>query len=450
MSPKSTRIFVCQKCDAQFPKWEGRCRECGAWDTLTETSSKNIIPPSKLNASVVKFSTLTGNSAESRVLTQSTEFDRVLGGGIVKGTLAMIGGDPGIGKSTLLLQTTRMIAETNPEQTILYVSGEESGEQVKQRLDRLGSTPDNLAFLGDSSLDSIASAIQQTKPLLVIVDSLQTIQGKNGSVVGKPTELRDTTEFLMTLSKSTNTSIFLIGHVTKDGAVAGPKVLEHLVDAVLYLEASDASSLRVLRAVKNRFGGVNEVGVWQMANQGLVEVTNPGGTFLSEHLPEAPGASLTAVMKGTRVFLIEIQALVTKTKFGYPQRRATGYDISRLQLLIAVLQKRLRLPLDYSDIHLNVVGGLKINEPATDLAVALAIASAFQNKIVRKKMLAIGEIGLQGELRAVAQAERRIEEALRLGFKEVVMPQQKVDNVSDKVQIYTASNLSDAIEIALN
>lgn len=444
---KSSTVFVCQKCDAQFPKWEGRCRECGGWDTLSEQKALPKFAPGKSFASVVKFSSLSGSNSQNRTSTHSAEFDRVLGGGITAGSLTIIGGDPGVGKSTLLLQTARNMAEHNPTQAILYVSGEESGEQVKQRLDRLGATPDNLHFLGDSSLNAIATAIQQTKPLFVIIDSLQTIQGNRGSVVGKPSDLRDATEALMNLSKTTNTSIFLIGHVTKDGAVAGPKVLEHLVDAVLYLESTETNNLRVLRAAKNRFGGISEVGVWKMDTNGLTEVPNPAGTFLSDNIPDAPGAALTAVMKGTRVFLIEVQALVTKTKFGYPQRRASGYDMNRLQMLIAVLQKRLNLQLNYSDIHLNIVGGLKINEPATDLAVCVAIASAYKNQIVSKKYLSVGEVGLQGELRAVTQLDRRIEEATRLGFTNILAPEQTLDKTISDANLYRAKNLTDAFEI---
>lgn len=448
--PKSNKIFACQKCDAQFPKWEGRCRECGAWDSLDEQPILTKVSPGRSSASIVKLASLGDSNTQQRLSTESNELNRVLGGGIVAGTLAMIGGDPGVGKSTLLLQAAKSIAEKNESGSVLYVSGEESGEQVKQRLDRLGQAPDNLNFLGDSSLEAIVSAIQQTRPLLAIIDSLQTIQSKNGAVVGKPAELRDATETLMNLAKTSGTPLFLIGHVTKDGAVAGPKVLEHLVDAVLYLESTETNTLRVLRAVKNRFGGINEVGVWQMTEQGLTEVTNAGGTFLSEQRPEAPGAAITTVMKGSRVFMIEIQALVTKTKFGYPQRRVSGYDMNRLQLLIAVLQKRLQLPLGYMDIHLNIVGGLKINEPATDLAVALAIISAQKNQVVRDKVIAVGEIGLQGELRPVTQLDRRIEEAVRLGFNEIVIPQQKLGKPFDGIKIYPASTLTEAIEISFH
>lgn len=432
----------------QFPKWEGRCRECGAWDTLTEsTITRLTAKPGKAAANVVKFSSLGTAENNARLSTQSSEFDRVLGGGIMSGTLALIGGDPGIGKSTLLLQTTRDIAVHNPEQSVLYISGEESGEQIKQRLDRLGATPDNLHFLGDSSLDAITNAIQTTAPILAIIDSLQTVQGHRGAVVGKPSDLRDATEHLMELAKTTGTPIFLIGHVTKDGAVAGPKVLEHLVDAVLYLEAADTSALRVLRAAKNRFGGLNEVGVWRMAEQGMIEVPNPAGTFLSEHLPDAPGAMLSALVKGSRVFLVEIQALVTKTKFGYPQRRATGYEINRLQQLIAVLQKRLGLSLGFMDVHLNIVGGLKVNEPGLDMAVALAIISAFKNKTIPNTYIAVGEIGLQGEIRPITQLDRRIEEAVRLGFINIIAPKQTLDKLSDTAHLNQCVTINDAIEI---
>jgi DNA repair protein RadA/Sms len=447
---KPHQVFFCTKCDAQFPKWEGRCRECGAWGTLQAmTIVKN--PVSSATSEIINLSKVVAGSDIPRLSSGLAEFDRVLGGGFVPGAIILVGGDPGIGKSTLLMQVARHIAAASPadRQGILYISGEESAEQIKQRLDRLGQPPEAFHFLADTSIASITNAVSRLAPKLVIVDSLQTIRGEGDSIMAKPAELRTATENLMNLAKRSNTVIILIGHVTKEGAVAGPKAIEHLVDAVLYLEKGQDGPFRILRAVKNRFGGVSEIGLWQMTDVGLTELTNPSAAFLGVRRQIEPGSCITALLQGSRVFLVEVQALVSKARFGYPQRRATGFDVNRFQLILAVLTKIVRLPLNYSDVHLNVVGGLKSAEPATDLAVALAIASACKNTPIQDHLLAIGELGLQGELRAVNDIERRLAEAGRLGFVNVITPPQKPTKLSSKLEQLQAKTIVEAIDIAL-
>lgn len=442
--PKEKTLFRCSQCDAQFPRWEGRCRECGAWGTLKETAFAR--PVAAAQVTVVDLSTVASDTSNDQRLSSGFgECDRVLGGGFVAGSFLLVGGDPGIGKSTLLLQIARNLAQSPEGHGILYVSGEESAAQVKQRLDRVGLTPEGFHFLGDPSLDAIEQRIATHAPSFVVIDSLQTIQGGAGVVLGKPSELRDATERLMLLAKKTGTIIVLIGHVTKEGTVAGPKAIEHLVDAVLYLERSTDGPYRILRAIKNRFGGIHEIGVWHMTQQGLQEVENPSAAFLTT-TTASPGSCVTGMLQGSRVFLVEVQALVSKSRFGYPQRRSTGFDQNRLQLIIAVLTKIVRLPLAYSDIHLNVVGGLKVNEPAADLAVALAIASATKNTPLQPKLIALGEIGLQGELRVVNDIERRLEEAARLGFQYAVTPP---GYAHPAIETLHAKTIAEAIDIAL-
>jgi len=441
---KSKEVFSCSKCDAQFPKWEGKCRECGAWDTLKiVTVTKST---SQSSATIIDFSKIGKTLDNNRLSTGSKEFDRVLGGGLVLGVLVLIGGDPGVGKSTLLLQTASIIAqEKQNEKPVLYVSGEESAEQLKNRLDRLNLSPNNLRYLGEPTVNAITDAINSQHPKLVIVDSLQTIRNSGGAIsTARQSELRNATEALMELAKTTSTPIILIGHVTKDGGVAGPKVLEHLVDAVLYFETGENGQYRILRAAKNRFGGLQEVGVWKMVATGLEEVPNPSASFLSDKRLDVPGTAVTALIKGSRVFLIEVQALVSKTRFGYPQRRSTGFDLNRLQLLLAVLSKRLNLPMQYYDVHLNVAGGLKANEPAIDLPVTLAIASAFKNKSLPKNLITIGEVGLAGEIRNVEGIENRIETASRLGFEQIIIPKQIQEIKNTKIIQHQVSTVEES------
>lgn len=442
--PKAITIYTCTKCDAQFPKWEGRCRECGGWGTLKEavvTKQRSVPAPTIVDFSSVQASTTTGI-----LPTGYAEFDRVLGGGLVPGALILLGGDPGIGKSTLLLQTANQLAKSTNE-TVLYISGEESAEQVKGRLDRLGAPAPTLRFLGDPAIESITQGIEQLRPRLAIVDSLQTITSHTNPGNGRVKQLQAATEELMRVAKQTGVPILLIGHVTKQGAVAGPKTLEHLVDVVLYFEQGEHGPYRILRSVKNRFGSIQEIGVWQMAQGGLEEVANPAGTFLHERRSDAPGSAITALLQGSRVFLIEIQALVAKTQFKYPQRRASGIDLNRLQLIIAVLSKRLGLPLNYADVHVNVIGGIRANEPSIDLAIALAIASAVKNVALPTDLVAIGEIGLQGEVRKVNELERRLETAGRLGFSTVLTPAQDATVPQSVNNHYATSDVREAFEI---
>jgi DNA repair protein RadA/Sms len=340
------------------------------------------------------------------------------------------------------------MAGLNIIQPVLYVSGEESGEQIRLRLDRLEARPDNLHFLGDSTIPSITAAMTETSPQLVIIDSLQTIRSVNGTTAGRPGELRDALEALMELAKTTNVPIVIVGHVTKGGIVAGPKLLEHLVDAVLYFDASEEGEHRVLYATKNRFGGITEVGIWRMEGKGLIEMANPAAAFLNKKRPLAPGTIILPALKGSRVFLVEVQALVAKTRFTHPQRRTTGFDLNRLQLLIAVLTKHLGLPLAYRDVHLNIVGGLKVTEPAADLAVALAIVSATQNSTLPHDMIACGELGLHGELRSVTELSRRIETAARVSFRQAVIPEQKFETKTKNFLVHQADNIKTAVEVA--
>ena len=379
------------------------------------------------------------------------ELDRVLGGGIVPGSLVLIGGDPGIGKSTLLLQLSGLVAETVG--TVLYVSGEESAHQIKMRADRLGINSERLLILPETNLNSVLQNIADLSPSLVIVDSIQTTYLEElGSAAGSVGQLRECTAKLMLTAKSTHIPIFLVGHVTKEGAIAGPRVLEHIVDTVLYLEGEQLHSYRILRAVKNRFGSTNEIGVFEMHSDGLVEVGNPSALFLSGRSESHLGSTVTVALEGTRPLLIEIQALTTTTSFGLPRRTANGIDYSRLLLLTAVLTKRVGLALSNQDVYVNVVGGLKITEPAVDLGVALAIASSFKDLPVPPDLVVLGEIGLSGELRRVAQVEKRLVEAANLGFKRCLLPRAALNSHVRKrasIEILAADSVAQALALSL-
>ncbi|MDD5341380.1 MAG: DNA repair protein RadA [Patescibacteria group bacterium] len=440
MPKKSTTIFSCSKCGAQFPKWIGRCSTCGAWGTISEEMSNDQAPIIKIK--VDKNLLVDFKSSEiinfERLQTKINEFDRVLGGGIVVGSLILLGGAPGIGKSTLVLQICQ-----NLKTPTLYVSGEESASQIKMRIDRLNLDFSNLKFLGENNIEKIASFIIEEKPGLVIIDSIQTLYSQElPSEAGSINQVRICTVKLLELAKKYNISIIIIGHVTKDGLVAGPKSLEHLVDSVLYLEATATDNFRMLRSAKNRFGSTSEIGIFNMTGSGLAEVTNPSELFLPQNQEPNSGSVITCVMEGSRPFLLEIQALVTKTLFGYPQRRASGFDSNRLQMLIAVLVKRVQIPLLNQDIHLNVTGGLKIDETGADLAVCAAIISSFKDKIIAPDTILLGEVGLGGEIRPVYQIEKRIEEAQKLKFKNIICPVIK----TEKKGLTTVKNLEEAIK----
>lgn len=412
--PSPQIIFVCANCGEEYLRWQGKCDNCGEWNTLKEFS----IPNSQFSKSRKSYGNIQPIDLAKvtiknfhRIMTKIGEFDRVLGGGIVPGSIILLGGDPGIGKSTILLQVATRLED------VLYVSAEESAEQIKLRFDRLGLKSKTIQLFSEIDLSSILATIEEQKPRVVIIDSIQTIYSSDfPSTPGSIVQVRECALRLQQLAKTTGTSVFLVGHVTKEGSVAGPRTLEHLVDVVLYLEGEQYHNNRILRAAKNRYGATDEIGIFEMTEKGLVEVANPSKLFLEERLKNVPGTVVTATVEGTRAFLVEVQALATTTIFGYPQRRASGFDLNRLQLLVAVLQKRVGLSLANQDIFINIVGGVKIKEPAVDLAVALSVASAFKNKAINPKLCAFGEVGLSGEIRQVLQEAKRIKEAKRLGF----------------------------------
>ncbi len=436
--------FECNNCDAQFTKWTGRCLECGKWGTIEKSQTpmtKSQSDPMENYAPIktVSLNEIQGKNTE-RIKTNISEFDRVLGGGLVPGSLILLGGEPGIGKSTLATQLSALIPNT------IYFSGEESVEQIKLRIERLKIKSETLKIGNSSHLEGILSAIQKMKPALVMIDSIQTIfsveaEGEAGNI----NQVRACTVKLMELAKSSNTIIVIIGQVTKEGTVAGPKTLEHLVDTVLYLEGERFHEFRILRAVKNRFGSTDEVGLFSMEETGLVEVKNPSAALLSGRPENAPGSAITCLIEGTRAFLVEIQALVTKTVFGYPQRRSSGYDLNRLQMLIGVLSKRTELPLESYDVFLNVVGGLRAEEPAADLAVILAIASAAKNKQLPKNLAGFGEVGLSGEVRHVNQTKKRLEEIKKMGFEIAVIP-HSAENKITGLKIAPLKNVREVVE----
>lgn len=440
---KRNEIFICSYCDSQYPKWQGQCLECGKWGTI----QKGIEPQKKIqndSSYAAKTTSLSDVDAGEtpRLLTGIAEFDRVVGGGIVPGSLILIGGDPGIGKSTLMLQ----IALALPEK-MLYVSGEESASQVKLRLDRITDKKNTIQFLAEEQVEVIMETIKKEKPSAVIIDSIQTVFTSDvPTEAGQVNQIKASTTKFLSIAKDLNIPIILVGHVTKEGVVAGPKTLEHLVDTVLYLEGDQHHAYRLLRTVKNRFGSTNEVGVFDMQQHGLIEVANPSKMFLSDRIENAAGSVITPVIEGTRAFLVEVQALVTKAVFGYPQRKSSGYDVNRLQLLTAVLQERAGLKLGSHDIHVNIVGGFKIKEPSMDLAVCLAVASAFKNKPFSPRMVAMGEVGLAGEIRGISKIHERIQESERLQFTDAIIP--NVDTRGkNKITIHKAKTITEALEV---
>jgi len=429
---KSVTHFICQNCGAEFPKWAGKCEQCGEWNTLVETvvsarSTKHEARNSK-QAQIIKFQDIQNKEVE-RETTGIGELDRVLGGGLVPGSVVLLAGEPGIGKSTLLTQLAMKLGgkTVGSVLTVLYVCGEESPEQIKLRIMRLKRTDLSersvlsLSFLPTTDVDEVIS--QAGNPSLMIVDSIQTMATEDlTGMAGSVGQIRECAYRLLNLAKETGVPVFLVGHVTKEGAIAGPKVLEHLVDTVLYLEGDKHHEFRILRSQKNRFGPVDEVGVFTMSGSGLIEVNNPSDVFLEERQKNVPGSCVAIVMEGTRPVLVEIQALVVPSQLAMPRRVASGIDQRRLQLLVAVLSKRLRLPLATDDVYVNVAGGLNLKEPAADLAVCLAIVSSFKNKPIGAKTAAFGEVGLLGEIRKVSWSEKRIKEAKKLGYSQIISP----------------------------
>jgi len=448
--PRPKNVYVCQQCGNESPKWLGRCPECNEWNTYVE-AVVSPAPKGKSLSSATQAQELSkvSTNAAPRITLPIAEFNRVLGGGIVPGSVVLIGGDPGIGKSTLLLEVAGMIAERVGN--VLYVSGEESAHQIKLRADRLGLRGEGLFLLPETDLESILERGNEVAPRLVIIDSIQTVHSSDiSSAAGSLAQVRECTQRLMRWAKSSNTPIFIVGHVTKDGSIAGPNTLEHIVDVVLYLEGERYSSYRLLRGAKNRFGSTDEVGVFEMRDRGLVEVPNPSQVFLSQRSEGAVGSVIVPTIEGTRPLLVEIQALTSPTAFGLPRRNANGVDYNRLLMITAVLTKRARLALGSQDIITNVAGGIKVNEPAADLGIALAIASSFKNARVNPDIVAIGEVGLSGELRAVSQLEKRLAEAAKLGFTScLIPPPQGSQKLPTYIKTISVSTLFQALKAGL-
>jgi len=457
MPPKSKTHskWICQQCGYVSTKSYGRCPDCGEWGSMVETmvsaadEKKSSLASLAPRSAPQKMSEIV-TEGFSRIPVPMGELSRVLGGGIVPGSLVLIGGEPGIGKSTLLLQMAATLAKSAG--IVLYISGEESVQQMKMRAERLGLTPETLYLLTETNLDEISAHIDRLRPKLVVVDSIQTVYLEElSSAAGSISQVRESAARLMRVAKETNVAIFLVGHVTKAGAIAGPRVLEHIVDTVLYLEGERFHTYRLLRSVKNRFGATSEVGVFEMTQEGMIQVDNPSAAFLAERAKDAAGSAIAVTMEGTRPLLVEIQALTSSSPFAYPRRTPNGFDMGRLLLLTAVLSQRCGLKLGMQDIFVNVVGGLKIAEPAADLTVALAIASSFRNQIVAQDLVVIGEVGLSGELRTVGQAQRRLIEAARLGFARALVPQAlvKMKDKPDGIELIGAKTLGQAMELAL-
>ena len=455
MAKAQTR-YVCQVCGSSQPKWQGKCPDCGEWNTLVETVVQPAAPRrgvaliSDASTAPIPLPDIPADGYE-RIPVNIGELSRVLGGGIVPGSVVLVSGDPGVGKSTLLIQLSASLAESS--RPVLYVSGEESAAQVKLRANRLGIESPHLLVLADTRLESISAHIEQTQPRLVVVDSVQSIYSDAiASSAGSVTQVRDCSAHLLRLAKSQSFPLFLVGHVNKEGSIAGPRVLEHMVDTVLYLEGERFHSYRLLRSIKNRFGSTNEVGVFEMAEHGMVEVCNPSEAFLAERLPNSAGSAIAVTMEGTRPILVEVQALASSTSFAQPRRTANGVDFNRLLLLTAVLTKRVRLKLGDQDVFVNVVGGLEVEEPAADLAIACAVASSIRNRPVAADLALVGEVGLSGELRSVGQLPRRLNEAAKLGFTRVLVPRtatRQLEHVPDGLQVLGARTLREALEIAL-
>ena len=452
---KTKTVYVCSNCGNEQSRWVGKCPACDSWNTMTEevrsaekakvSAPRSVIPATQRVQPITKIE----SREEERTKTGISELDRVLGGGIVKGSLVLIGGDPGIGKSTLLLQICGKLADT---QKLLYVSGEESPKQIKLRANRLGVASDNLLLLSETDMDTVLETALDIKPDFLMIDSVQTmfterLTGAPGSVG----QVREVTMLLMKYAKESGIPVFVVGHVTKDGAIAGPKVLEHMVDCVLYFEGDRHQSFRVLRGVKNRFGSTNEIGVFEMADSGLIEVPNPSQMLLEGRPEGASGTCVACVMEGTRPILAEVQALVSKTSFNVPRRTADGFDFNRSALLLAVAEKRAGMKLSAFDAYINVIGGLRLDEPGADLPVVLAVASSYRDSVIPDDLVAIGEVGLTGEIRSVSNMNQRLAEVARLGFKKCIIPK----NGSEKLEIptgltvYRVRNLREAIEVAM-
>ncbi|MDM8534073.1 DNA repair protein RadA [Clostridiaceae bacterium HSG29] len=452
MTKKIKTRFVCQECGYFTTKWMGRCPQCNNWNSFVEEVEKkedknlrktgigSLEKPVRLSEIQL--------CNENRFTTCISELDQVLGGGIVEGSLILVGGDPGIGKSTLLLQMANNVASKGKK--ILYISGEESLKQTKLRADRLKIMSDNLFFVSENDIDIIVSHVKNISPQLLIIDSIQTVHSSDlSSAPGTVSQVREATNTFMNVSKGMGIATFIVGHVTKNGAIAGPKILEHMVDTVLYFEGEKNNVYKILRAVKNRFGSTNELGIFEMTSGGLKEILNPSEIFISKNVKESPGSVITAAMEGTRPILIEIQALVARTNFGMPRRMANGLDYNKVVMLMAVLEKIKGMMIQDQDGYINVVGGMTLNEPAADLAVISAIASSFLNVTIKKNVVLFGEVGLTGEIRAVSMADQRINEAKKMGFKKCIIPKENLKNLNadNDIEIEGVENISDVFSI---
>jgi len=460
---KTQTHYVCQSCGRTSPRKLGKCPTCGSWDSFIEEILTPLPDTKKKTASSLSFQSTPRRikdiegDVEERMRLPIEEFSRVLGGGIVPGSVVLISGDPGIGKSTLMLQTALVMAG---EGTVLYASGEESERQIKMRALRLArdegqkdpDLPDNLLLVTETNLNVILEHVRSTQPALLVVDSIQTMYlPELESAAGSVSQIRQCAAQLRELAKSSGIAVFIIGHVTKEGTIAGPRVLEHIVDTVLYLEGERYQFFRLLRSIKNRFGATSEVGVFEMGERGMVEVPNPSEAFLAERMVSAPGSAIAVTMEGTRPLLVEIQGLTSQTSYGNPRRTPNGIDFNRLLLITAVLTRRMRMRLGEQDVFVNVVGGMRINEPASDLAVAAAIASSMQDVPVKANAVLIGEVGLSGELRWVGQMDARLREAAKLGFQTAIIPKRvrRDGSLTDKIEIVEARSLREALKLAL-
>jgi len=451
---KTKTVYFCTECGNETPKWQGKCPACGAWNSIEEYVEKPVAAGRSKSAPVGMSRTPqrlseVSTDREIRFSTGLGELDRVLGGGAVAGSLVLVGGAPGIGKSTLLLQICNSLCAGR---SVLYVSGEESEKQLKLRAQRLNVNPDELYILSETRLSDIIEAVDSIKPDILIVDSIQTLYSDaNESSPGSVSQVKECTMAMMQLSKSDGITVFVVGHINKDGAIAGPKVLEHMVDCVMYFEGDPNSSYRLLRAAKNRFGSTNEIGVFEMVDTGLNEVPNPSQMLLEGRPEGASGTCVTCVMEGTRPVLAEVQALVCKTSFNVPRRTSDGFDFNRAALLLAVAEKRGGMKLNIFDAYINVIGGLKLDEPGADLSVALAVASSYMDKPIADDLVAIGELGLTGEIRNVSQLNQRLAEVARLGFKQCIIPYGRAEKleIPEELTVYKVKNLREAIDKAL-
>ena len=446
---KAKTIFVCNECGYESPKWLGKCPACNSWNTFFEQKIEKYTETNKIerkiNNTPKPLNSFVGQET-NRTSTGYLELDRVLGGGLVKGSLVLLGGEPGIGKSTLILQ---LCEKVKGEGKVLYVSGEESAEQIKLRADRLDVKNNDLMFLGETDIDIVKDAISEINPKLVIIDSIQTMYSSEiTAAAGSVSQVREITSQIMRICKAQEITTIIIGHVTKDGTIAGPRVLEHMVDTVLYLEGERYNTYRILRAVKNRFGSTNEIGMFEMKQEGMCEVSNPSDILITERDDNPSGSCVVASMEGTRPILVEIQALTSQTVFGLPKRTANGFDYNRLAVLIAVIEKRANLNLGTQDVYLNVAGGMKLSEPAVDLGIVATVASAYKNVPISKDVVVIGEVGLTGEVRRINLIEKRLKEVEKLGFKKCIIPENNKKGLKDeyKLDIIGVKNIGETLK----